>query len=250
MDSLSLFLIILPAKTCGADETARLLFDHLFMMFGARTLISDRGSAFKSLLLKALCALLGTKQRFTSSRHPQTNSRAESFNKNILNSLRTKCNSEKEWPQMLSAIAFSFRTFVVKLLGVTPYELVFGLKPRLSVDNLLLPPKNLPKSARVYFENMKPQLEILREHVRQNQLQSHLDTKRYHDAKTIVRPLTFKVADRVWLPEATPSKVKLGHKIQKKVYWSVSGFESISGFLHFQTAKLCDAENFAKSYSQ
>jgi len=95
VDYLSLFSIILPAKTCGADETARLLFDHLFMMFGARTLTSDRESAFKSRLLEALCALLGTKQKFTSSRHPQTNSRAKSFNKNILNSLRTKCNSEK-----------------------------------------------------------------------------------------------------------------------------------------------------------
>jgi len=67
VDSLSLFSIILPAKTCGADETARLLFDHLFMMFGVRTLISDRGSVFKSRLLKALCALLGSKQKFTSS---------------------------------------------------------------------------------------------------------------------------------------------------------------------------------------
>jgi len=38
-DSLSLFLIILFAKNCGADETARLVFDYLFMMFGARTLI-------------------------------------------------------------------------------------------------------------------------------------------------------------------------------------------------------------------
>ena len=108
VDLLSLFSIILPAKTCGAEETARLLYDHLFMMFGVKTILSDRGSAFKSKLLKALCALLSTKQKFTSSRHPQTNSRAESFNKNILNSLRTQCNSEKNWPEMLSSIVFFF----------------------------------------------------------------------------------------------------------------------------------------------
>jgi len=73
---------------------------------------------------------------------------------------------------MLSSIAFSFRTSVVKSLAVTPYELVFGLKPRLPVDNLLLPSQNLPKSARVYFKKMKPQLKILRDTVRQNQLVS------------------------------------------------------------------------------
>jgi len=228
-------------------------------MFGARTLISDRGSAFKSRLLKAHCALLGTKQKFTSSCHSQTNSKAKSFNKNILNSLRTKCNLEKEWPEMLSAIAFLFRTSVVKSLKVTPYELVFGLKPRLPVDNLLLLPKNLPKSARVYFEKIRPQLKILRENVRQNQLQSHLDTKRYHDAKTTVRPPTFKVTDRVWLLEPTSSKVKLGHNVQKKfigpflileAYPDFSTFKLqncatqkiLPNLIHSNRLKLCDSE--------
>jgi len=205
------------------------------MIFGARTLLSDRGSAFKSRLIKALCSLLGTKQKFTSYRHPQTNSKAESFNKNILNSLRTKSNSEKEWPDMLSAIAFSFRTSVVKSLGITPYEVVFGLKPRLLVDNLLLPPKNLPKSARVYFDKMKPQLDILRETVRQNQLQSHLDTKRYHDDQNTVRPPTFKVFDRVWLNESKPSNIKLGHKVQKKF---IGPFFILKTYPDFSTYKL------------
>jgi len=235
VDSISLFSIILFAKTCGADKTARLLYDNLFMMFGAKTLLSDRGSAFKSKLLKALCALLGTKQKFTSSRHPQTNSRAESFNKNILNSLRTQCNLEKEWPAMLSSIAFSFRTSVVKSLGITPYELVFGLKPRLPVDNLLLPPKNLPKSAKAYFEKIKPQLEILHQTVRENQLELHLDTKQYHAAKTTVRPPTFKVGDRVWLLEPTVSKVKLSHKVQKKF---IGPFLVLEAYPEYCTFKL------------
>jgi len=136
---------------------------------------------------------------------------------------------------MLLSIAFSCCTSVVKFLGVTPYELVFSSKPRLPVDNLLLPSKNLPKSAKAYFEKMKPQLEILREHVRQNQLQFHLDTKRYYDAKTTVRPPTFKVADRVWLREATPSKVKLGHKVQKKF---IGPFLILKAYPDFCTFKL------------
>jgi len=99
VDSLSLFPILLPAKTAGADEIAKLLYDDFFMTFGARVLLSHRGAALKSKLTKALCSLLETTQVFIS-RHRQTNSRAESY-KNILNSLRTKCNSEKDWPDML-----------------------------------------------------------------------------------------------------------------------------------------------------
>jgi len=148
---------------------------------------------------------------------------------------------------MLSSIAFSFCTFVVKLLGVTLYELVFSLKPRLLVDNLLLPPKHLPKSARVYFEKMRPQLEILLKNVRQNQLLFYLDTKRYHDAKTTVRPRTFNIADRVWLRDPTPSKVKLGHKVQKKF---IGPFLILEAYPDFCTFKLqnCATQKILPSF--
>jgi len=130
------------------------------MVYGAGTLLSDRGSCFRSKLVKSLCSLLNVKQIYTSSRHPQTNSRAESYNKNILNSLRTRCESEPNWPELLSTIGNSLRTSVAKNLGVSPYEVVFGRQPLSPIDHLLIPPQNLPKQ---YFENMKPQLEILKE---------------------------------------------------------------------------------------
>lgn len=71
----------------------------------------------------------------------------------------------------------------------------------------------MPKTAQAYFEEMKPKLDILRQTVRENQLQSHQDTKRFHDAQNTVETPTFKVADRVWLLEPVTSKVKLGHKV-------------------------------------
>jgi len=55
VDSLSLFSILLPAKTASAEKSADLFYHNLFMMFEARTLLSDRGSAFKSKLVKTLC---------------------------------------------------------------------------------------------------------------------------------------------------------------------------------------------------
>jgi len=100
-------------------------------------------------------------QVYTSLRHFQTNSKAERYNKNILNSLRTRCNSEKDWLSLLSTIAFSFRITVVKSLGVFPFQLVFDKDPRLPIDELLLPPKNLLKTAQAYFDAMKPKLDIL-----------------------------------------------------------------------------------------
>jgi len=210
VDSLSLYSLLLLAKTANAEETARLLYDHLFMVYGARVLLLDRGSAFRSKLVRCLCTLLGTKQLFSSSRHPQTNSKADSFNKNILNSLRTRCNSEKNWPNLLSTIAFAFRTTVVKSLGTSPYQIVFGRKPRIPIDDLLLPPRNLPKTAQTYFQTMKPQLDLLRETVRRNQIQAHQDTKRFHDAQNVVRDPIFRVSDRVSSSSSSSSSTTVG----------------------------------------
>jgi len=95
IDSLSLYSVLLPAKIPNAEETAQLLYDNLFMVYGARVLLSDRGAAFRSKLVRTLCFLVGTKQIFTSSRHPQTNSKCKSYNRNISNNLRARCSSEK-----------------------------------------------------------------------------------------------------------------------------------------------------------
>jgi len=54
VDNFSLFSIFLPARTTGAAETARLLYDLFFMVYGAKTLLSDRGSCFRSKLVKSL----------------------------------------------------------------------------------------------------------------------------------------------------------------------------------------------------
>jgi len=177
IDSFSLWPVLLPARSTSAEETARLLFDHIFMVYGAKTILSDRGAAFRSQLMTSLCKLLGVKQVYTSSRHPQTNSRAESFSNNILNSLRTSCNSVSDWPRMLSAIGHSFRTSVAKPLGISPYEVVFGQAPMLALDHLLFEPPFLPANAKTYFDKMAPILKVLRETVRERQVQAQEKTK-------------------------------------------------------------------------
>ena len=78
IDSTSLYPEIHPTKTCDADETAQVLYDQVFSRYGCPLrILTDRGSCFRSSLVTALCELFKVKQIFTSSYHPQTNSRAE-----------------------------------------------------------------------------------------------------------------------------------------------------------------------------
>jgi len=71
IDSTSLFPELHPTKTCDADETAKVLYEQVFCRHGCPTsILSDRGSCFRSSLVNALCKLCKVKQIFSSSWHP------------------------------------------------------------------------------------------------------------------------------------------------------------------------------------
>jgi len=266
VESLSLWSVLLPAKTTSAEETARLLHDNIFMVYGCRTLISERGASFRSKLVRSLCKMLGVSQVFTSSRHPQSNSRCEAYNKNILNSLRTRCGSVDNWPSLLPEIGHAFRTSVLKQIGCSPFEVVFGQKPRLPIDETLLPPTSLPTNAKTYYEKMEPKLRILHETVRQNQIEAHRQTAKTHDAKYTVREPKFCVGDRVYLLENPKSKIKHAHKMLKKFQGPYLILESYPDYrtfkiqrcetkkvhpslIHADRLRLCD-HNREKLYSR
>ena len=81
----SLFPEIHPTKTCDADKTAKMLYEQVFCRYGCPLSIrTDRGACFQSSRITALCKCSKVKQIFTSSYHPQTNSRAENINSIIL----------------------------------------------------------------------------------------------------------------------------------------------------------------------
>jgi len=97
IDSTSLFPEIHPTKTCDADETAEVLHEQVFCWYGCLfSVLTDRGANFRSSLTSALCQLFKVKQIFTSSYHPQTNSRAENMNSIILKSLRIYCTDQTD----------------------------------------------------------------------------------------------------------------------------------------------------------
>jgi len=69
-----------PLKTLEAEETANLFFKLIITKHGCPTkILTDQGSQFTSKLLKNLCSRLKITKLQASSKHPQTNSKAERF---------------------------------------------------------------------------------------------------------------------------------------------------------------------------
>ena len=117
------------------------------------TLLTDRGSNFMSYVFKKLMEDLQVEKLFTSPYHPQTDGQCERFNSTMLQGLRKLAEERPEqWDQKLQFVAFSYRTSKHAVTGYSPYELVFGKRPREPINTLDEAPGGEPRG---YLENFK-----------------------------------------------------------------------------------------------
>ena len=84
-------------KTQDASSIAKALYSEIFCRFRApRVLFSDRGQAFMSKLVNALCEIFQVKRHYKSSYHPQTNSTVERLSTTLAQCLRAFCSKNHE----------------------------------------------------------------------------------------------------------------------------------------------------------
>ena len=119
-----------------ASTIAKVLWKEFFSVFGAPArLISDQGRAFESELIAQLCATLGVEKVRTSPYHPQGNGSVERANQTLLNMLRKLNLDEKNrWQRHLPTITHAYNCTRSAITGYSPYFLMFGTRPRTSVD--------------------------------------------------------------------------------------------------------------------
>ena len=96
----------------SALTIARLMVEHVISHHGVpRELLSDRGPAFLSKLLKEMCQLMGIKKTNTTAYHPQTDGLVERFNRTLIDMLaKTVEKSGRDWDTHLPFVLFAYRT--------------------------------------------------------------------------------------------------------------------------------------------
>ncbi|MCP4473210.1 MAG: transposase family protein, partial [Gammaproteobacteria bacterium] len=131
-DYLTKYLFTYPLPNETAEEIGKLLVSQFFANFGLpRELLTDRGSAFISLLFHKLEELYKIKHLFTTSCHPQTDGMVERANKTIITALaKLLAEYGGEWEDLLGPFSLSYNITPHASTGVEPYLAMFGREGR------------------------------------------------------------------------------------------------------------------------
>ncbi len=94
-------------------------------------LVTDRGREFCSKLVDGLFSKLGVDRWRTSAYHPQTNSAAKSFNRELIKAMTMTLDvpDDPEWEARLPTVMLAYNTAVCKATNSSPFFLTYLRDP-------------------------------------------------------------------------------------------------------------------------
>jgi hypothetical protein len=194
-----------------AAVTAQAVYDGWIALHDApEEIVSDRDTQFVRAYWKGLMALHGTRLRFSTAFHPQTDGQTERTNRTLEEMLRCYVSADHtDWDEHLASCTIAYNTSRQASTGESPHELVYGQPRRMPVDQMLLSSHIVAPAARLTAEQRQQQLEKAKHHL----LRAQKRQARY--ANQHRREISFAIGEWVWvrtdhlrLPQHPSSKLK------------------------------------------
>ena len=133
-------------KSDGAKEAAAHFVHAVVRPHGVPlALISDRDPRYTAHYYAELTRLLGVDLRMSTARHPQSDGQSERKIRTLVTALRAYCNEHQDdWDDYLDMLELGFNSAVQASTQRSPFELLYGMQPRLPIDVALsgLAPRN------------------------------------------------------------------------------------------------------------
>jgi hypothetical protein len=136
VDYVSKWVEAMPCRKASTEESIAMIKSMIFPRFSTpRILISDGGIHFTGKNFKKCLSKLGIEHRVSMAYNPQTNGQAKTSNrqlKSIINKTITK--GGKNWSKKLNGALWAYQTAFKTLIGMTPYQFVYGKACHLLVE--------------------------------------------------------------------------------------------------------------------
>ena len=172
IDMFSRYVYATPLANKDALTVSTAMF-HLCTTFGVcETMISDLGTEFSAQVTQEVCRLLQVKSQFTPSFIHQCLGACERTHRTLAERL-TPCllQSKNTWDDQLPAVVFAMNNSVSSHHGFSPFEVVYGHRPRFPLCHISSSLLQAPKSDMTqYLNNTIDKLERIRSIVRETAL--------------------------------------------------------------------------------
>ena len=177
MDVFSRYLFAYPNSNQVANTIAKVLI--LIMMKHAylpTTLISDRGTAFTSHVIKEVAGVLGITLKHATTKHAQTIGLLERSHMSIKQALKIETGERRSfWHKYVSIAVLLYNTFYHKSIGCEPSRVFHGRIPY-NILNLKpgIRPQQQPIPTSQIAQDVLNQTEMIHQDVRKNTLNKYL----------------------------------------------------------------------------
>jgi len=201
IDHFTKWVKLMPMRNQEASTVAKLLVERVFCVHGCPIqILTDQGPNFESTLFQELCKLIGVDKVRTTAYKPSTNGNIERFHATMHSMLaKLVSDNQRDWDQMLPAVAFAYRTSVQESTHFTPYYLMYGREARIPADLVygLPPADDPPPDLSEYVEQQRTRFHQAYELTRQHLGLAAKRRKRDYDLRT--RPQQYSVGSWVWV---------------------------------------------------
>jgi len=187
----------LPVRTTyTVDKLAEIYIQEIVRLHGVPlSIVSDRDSRFTSTFWKKLQEGLGTRLKFSTAMHPQTDDQTERTNQTLEDMLRAcMLDFQGSWSRYLPLLEFSYNNSYQESIKAAPYEVLYGRRCRSPIywheagERRYLGPE-LVDQANEAIKKIKERLKVSQDR-----------QKKYADRRR--RPLEFEIGDNVFLKVA------------------------------------------------
>ena len=165
IDEVTNYLVTVPIFQARLEEIGEALIEDIIMKYCIpEYIIMDQDSAFMSSLMTYLFHRFGIKIKTVAPYNHQS-LQAEHGIKSLSHILtKHLTNVGQMWPKYLSLATFAYNTFnTPNLSNYSPYELIFGRKPKLLIDVESNPGIKISRNFREYYEILNKRIKYLQD---------------------------------------------------------------------------------------
>jgi len=126
VDRFSKLVRDVPLAGITATDVSSAFFRDWISVYGPPdTVLPDDGPQFASLFFQGACSLMGIRNLYTSTYHPQTNGEVERFYKTLVDKLMHYIEDHQDtWDELVPVLALAYNLRPQRTTGVAPMDLV------------------------------------------------------------------------------------------------------------------------------